>query len=96
VLAEWGRWCVFLSQFVRGYFTRQRFRVGGTAFYSTRLPLADDPVVDLDYPPELPVNLEPVTDVGQPVQAVEKYRPVVKPDGVASGAVADAADAETP
>jgi hypothetical protein len=24
-----------------------------------------------------------------PVQAVEKYRPVVKPDGVASGAIAD-------
>jgi hypothetical protein len=28
------------------------------------------------------------------VQAVEKYRPVVKPDGVASGAITDATDVE--
>jgi len=28
-----------------------------------RLPLADDPVVDLNHTPELPVNLEPITDV---------------------------------
>ena len=56
-----------------------------------RLPLADDPIVDLNHTTEIAVNLEPVTDVRQPVQAVEEYRPVVEPDGVASGAIANAA-----
>jgi hypothetical protein len=59
-----------------------------------RLLLADDPVVDLHDPPQLTVNLEAITDVRYPVQAVEEHRPVVEPDGVASGAIADAADVE--
>ena len=53
-----------------------------------RLPLTDDPVVYLGHPPQLTINLDTITDVRQPLQAIEKYRPVVKPDGVASGAIA--------
>ena len=81
------------SHFAWGYFIRRGLLVGVTVG-STRFTLTDDPVVDLDYPPELSVNLETITEVRQPVQAVEEYRPVVKPDGVASGAVADLADVE--
>jgi hypothetical protein len=62
--------------------------------YSTRLPLTDNPVIDLHQPPQLAVNLETITYVRYSVQAVEEYRPAVKPDGVASGAIAAFADVE--
>ena len=39
------------------------FGLGGTVSGSVWFPLADDPVVDLDYPPQLATNLEPVADL---------------------------------
>jgi hypothetical protein len=38
-------------------------RTGETASCSARLPLTDDPVVDLHDPPEIAINLETITDV---------------------------------
>jgi hypothetical protein len=50
--------------------------------------------IDFNHTPKLAVNLETITDVRYSVQAAEKYRPVVKPDCVASRAIAYAADVE--